>query len=123
MIGQKTLWEALPEGEKDFPLLELFETYKYHKCSDPRDHVYGLLGLAGDNIVQPDYTISAEDLYFVVLQTIEKAPQSRKSPNFQSAISALRDLLLPNHGMSLLPKNSRDETSQRLRQRIFTDRH
>lgn len=33
-------------------------------CSDPRDHIYGLLGLAGEGpSLDPDYTLSVEDTF------------------------------------------------------------
>jgi hypothetical protein len=107
LIGQKTLWEALPHSQKHLPILELLDIYKNHKCTDPRDRVYGLLGLARDNLVKADYTISVEDLYFAVLQIIDKDYESRMSPNLRSAIFALQVMLRLKYGIALLSNKSR----------------
>lgn len=36
---------------------------RFKQCSDPRDYVYGLLGLQENPIIQADYTCSVEELY------------------------------------------------------------
>ncbi|MCJ1485830.1 hypothetical protein MMC06_006005 [Schaereria dolodes] len=52
------------QGVTDSPILLLLDLFKYTKSTDPRDKVYGLLSLTSDSsYVNPDYTISCEELY------------------------------------------------------------
>jgi hypothetical protein len=37
--------------------------YSYRECQDPRDNVYGLLGIAGDITFKPDYTWSIHEVF------------------------------------------------------------
>jgi hypothetical protein len=50
-------------GHNSQPLLNLLHMSSYFACTDPRDRVYALLGLASDLDllkIQPDYTKSAQ---------------------------------------------------------------
>ncbi|KAK0644367.1 heterokaryon incompatibility protein-domain-containing protein [Cercophora newfieldiana] len=60
--------QSLPN--RDFPpLRETLTTFANSRCSDPRDHVYGLLGItAGDTTVHPDYSKSTLGLYESVIR-------------------------------------------------------
>ncbi|KAK2809800.1 hypothetical protein FQN50_003440 [Emmonsiellopsis sp. PD_5] len=44
-------------------LLRLLIDTSSYKCSDPRDKVFGLLGLVQEQGLTPDYSISVEDVY------------------------------------------------------------
>ncbi|KAJ4346348.1 uncharacterized protein N0V89_010277 [Didymosphaeria variabile] len=52
-------------------LLECIGSFRHRKATDPRDKIYGLLGLGASDtkdLIQPDYTLSVEQVYenFVV---------------------------------------------------------
>lgn len=59
---------------------ELLFAFSNAKCSDPRDRVYALLSLVrdrrphGSTSLLPDYTISAEQLYYRVLSHLRYSP-------------------------------------------------
>jgi hypothetical protein len=56
-------------------LEKLLEDFQYAECQEPRDKIYGLLGLAydcQDRIIKPDYTKSTFDLYTEVLQKFKQ---------------------------------------------------
>jgi hypothetical protein len=38
--------------------------YGYRRCEDPRDKVYGLLGIIADTFFTPDYTLCKEEVFF-----------------------------------------------------------
>jgi hypothetical protein len=60
------------------PLFALLETSRYFSCSDPRDKIYGVLGLASDNAVLqicPDYTKSPRE---VLTDTARRIIQSNR---------------------------------------------
>jgi hypothetical protein len=45
---------------------DLIAAYRYRRCADPRDKIYGLLGLASGqevNLIAPDYSIPAPRVY------------------------------------------------------------
>jgi hypothetical protein len=45
---------------------DLIAEYRYRRCADPRDKIYGLLGLASGqevNLIAPDYSIPAPQVY------------------------------------------------------------
>lgn len=47
-------------------LSEVLSIFRKHKCSDPRDKIYGLLGLSGRSAegIHVDYTLDADTVYF-----------------------------------------------------------
>lgn len=55
-------------GQDDKSISRLIGDYKLSACSDPRDHMFGLLSLSTDgNLVDPDYTLSRLDTFLEVL--------------------------------------------------------
>jgi hypothetical protein len=54
-------------GMKDVPELQLWLSFVYrtiqYQATDPRDHLYSKLGLAGGTAVAPDYSRSVEEVY------------------------------------------------------------
>ena len=53
------------------PLRILIEVFRDWKCTDIRDKVFALVGLAGtENNVTPDYTLSSRQLYVAVLDAL-----------------------------------------------------
>lgn len=67
-MGARKYWRL----QSTIPLDMLLEHLAVAPCSDPRDRVYGLLSLLGTQCgevrhLQPDYTISARQLYYRVL--------------------------------------------------------
>jgi hypothetical protein len=63
---------ALP----DFTLLELLNQHRDCAATDPRDKVYGLLGLSGDVAkigLEPSYTSSAQEIFIDLFQKHAKA--------------------------------------------------
>ncbi|MCJ1460252.1 hypothetical protein MMC28_010631 [Mycoblastus sanguinarius] len=67
--------ETVRGVEPDEPLLELLVLYRRKQASDPRDEVFGLLGLSNiPSGCHPGLTISykrtAEDIYFGVVQAL-----------------------------------------------------
>jgi hypothetical protein len=45
-------------------LQEQHIAYGFRECEDPRDKVYGLLGITDDPLFRPDYTLSKEEVFF-----------------------------------------------------------
>ncbi|CAG5139348.1 uncharacterized protein ALTATR162_LOCUS470 [Alternaria atra] len=45
-------------------LYERHTAFGYRECKDPRDKVYGLLGIAGNSFLTPDYTLSKSEVFF-----------------------------------------------------------
>jgi hypothetical protein len=45
-------------------LLDLHVAYGFRECKDPRDKVYGLLGMTNDPLLRPDYTLSKGEVFF-----------------------------------------------------------
>lgn len=45
-------------------LYERHTAFSYRECKDPRDKVYGLLGIAGNSLLTPDYTLSKSKVFF-----------------------------------------------------------
>lgn len=66
MVWQRAYWR---HPETPLPTLRrLLEVFRHWKCSDPRDHVYALVGMATKKTaVEPDYSRSASELYNDVL--------------------------------------------------------
>ncbi|CZR60698.1 uncharacterized protein PAC_10594 [Phialocephala subalpina] len=95
-------------GEKSC-LEKLLEDFRYAKCQEPRDKIYGLLGLANDCVdgsIKADYTKPTFDLYTEVLkkfgpQTISKGSstafdRSMRVVNFSQLVSSvLGPMVLP----------------------------
>ncbi|KAF2191691.1 HET-domain-containing protein [Zopfia rhizophila CBS 207.26] len=48
---------------ESFELSNLLWSFKYRSVTNPRDKIYGLLGLLNDHGVQVDYSKSSEDIY------------------------------------------------------------
>lgn len=63
-----------PDSHK---LQELIAQFRHRRCADPRDKIYGLLGLAGGqdvNLIFPDYSIPAPQVYEqVTIKLIENS--------------------------------------------------
>jgi hypothetical protein len=82
-------------------LLDMFQSQG--KRTDVRDQIYGLLGLAAENLTKVDYGITfvggkgrGEDLYIEVLLAISKESKHLKcygSPNFQTVNTNLQRCL------------------------------
>lgn len=53
-----------PKGLELRGLEALSLAYGYRRCGNPRDKVYGLLGIIGDNFLTPDYTLCREEVFF-----------------------------------------------------------
>ena len=50
-------------GTEAFDLYSCTVNFTMHQCEDPRDKIYGLLGLVQDNRLVVDYTKGVEDLF------------------------------------------------------------
>ncbi|KAM5348902.1 hypothetical protein ACJ41O_008725 [Fusarium nematophilum] len=70
VIWKKFVWDSLPADDKSYSLGTLLEMYQGQECTDKRDHVYGLLGLAQRSRLEIDSSISLQDLYVNVLQAV-----------------------------------------------------
>lgn len=66
MVWQRAHWR---HPETPVPTLQtLVEVFQEWKCSDPRDKVYALVGIAATGTaVVPDYSRSARQVYFDVI--------------------------------------------------------
>jgi hypothetical protein len=51
-------------SSKNRRLLYQHATYGFRICEDPRDKVFGLLGIVDNPIFTPDYTLSVDEVYF-----------------------------------------------------------
>ncbi|KAK5652092.1 hypothetical protein OQA88_10870 [Cercophora sp. LCS_1] len=98
---------------RDFPpLRESLITFAGSRCSDPRDHVYGLLGVAaGDTAVEPDYSESTLGLY----ETMIGEPRLRTDDQLMSFSQLLqRSLGGLVHPPNPMPNfNATDDQRQR----------
>ena len=57
---------ALHKNRSTVPFADILLRYKNRECYDPRDKIYGMLGLASEEIVsliKPDYTTPASQVY------------------------------------------------------------
>jgi hypothetical protein len=58
------------------PFLDVIESYRYLKCSDPRDKIYGFMTLGGPHtkhfttIASPDYSKGVAQVYCEVAQRL-----------------------------------------------------
>lgn len=68
MVWQRAHWR---HPNTPMPTLQtLIEVFQEWKCSDLRDKVYALVGLAAaETAVAPDYSLSARQVYFDVIQS------------------------------------------------------
>jgi hypothetical protein len=58
------------EKQRQFELKELLVTFGQSKCADPRDRIFALLGLCEEGVkglVEPDYKLEIEDLYYHIM--------------------------------------------------------
>jgi hypothetical protein len=58
------------EKQRQFKLKELLVTFGQSKCADPRDRIFALLGLCEEGVkglVEPDYNMEIEDLYYLIV--------------------------------------------------------
>lgn len=71
-LGYLTLRNMWYEAPRATPLLTLLFYSRFFECSDPRDHVFALLGLTATatRFPQPNYEIPVEELYLQVSQTL-----------------------------------------------------
>ena len=105
----------------DFGLLQFMSQFRNRESADPRDKVYGLLGLAfGEEVgfVEPDYTLSYEE----VLQATVIASVNRTGTlQFLSHVYGPRDRHLP----SFLPDWSMPipDTDFHLDRRVLVSRY
>jgi hypothetical protein len=90
------VWQRAHFRHPDTPaptLRHLLETFEDWKCSDTRDHIYGLLGLAGHiGSVTADYSLTTKEIY----QRIEESEfrettyEQGLSENFEEILVGLR---------------------------------
>jgi hypothetical protein len=55
--------QTISSASKSFKLSNLLWSFKNRSATDPRDKIYGLLGLLSDHEVQVDYSKSSKDIY------------------------------------------------------------
>tara|TARA_R110002060_G_scaffold73041_1_gene81821 strand:+ start:443 stop:1180 length:738 start_codon:yes stop_codon:yes gene_type:complete len=84
-------------------LSEVLTIFRKHKCSDPRDKIYGLLGLSGKSAegIRVDYTLDADTVYFDAIRNIilhEQDPRLVFNPSRYSCQCSESQ-----HAQSLLP--------------------
>jgi len=58
----RSVLSCLINLKRHFELLDVLIAASNYECSDPRDKVFGVLGLIDDTI-RPDYSLSVEDVY------------------------------------------------------------
>lgn len=62
------------QSGKELDMLYLFESHRQVQASDPRDKVFGLIGLAANegmlHNVEPDYSLSVDQVYLDISKTI-----------------------------------------------------
>ena len=70
LIEQREMWQRNRSQQPGTHLLDLVASHRERHCKDVRDRVYGLIGLANNDIshIKPDYQISAIDLFFQILE-------------------------------------------------------
>jgi hypothetical protein len=72
------IWSMVGGGETYFPSLEvlLHLMVGFHRATDPRDYVYGLLGIIhGDSAkdLEPDYRLSVAEVYINTIKSISNS--------------------------------------------------
>jgi len=102
--------ELRGEVDDDWDFLELLEVTRAQQASDPRDYIFALLShpcamIDGVPIVEPDYSKSAQELYFEVSIKIMRQTRSLR---LLSAIHHGDDTGLGSETMSWIPTWSRD---------------
>ena len=74
-----THWNSVVEAKKNWgkkslkPLYEVLDLWSGQECLDPRDKVYGVLGLASNADITVDYSKSVSNLYREVLESQREA--------------------------------------------------
>jgi len=67
-------WDARPLARRGFSLVELLDSFPYMRSTDPRDRIYGLLGIrkrgTWEDDVPIDYSISVIKLYTRALEIL-----------------------------------------------------
>ncbi|KAK4448659.1 heterokaryon incompatibility protein-domain-containing protein [Podospora aff. communis PSN243] len=101
--------QSLPR--RDFPLLrETLATFAGSRCSDPRDHVYGLLGITSrDTTVQPDYSKSALGLYVDMMSERRLRTDAQLMSFSQLLQRVMGGLFHPSNPMSNVSSNTDEE--------------
>ncbi|KAH9997685.1 heterokaryon incompatibility protein-domain-containing protein [Xylariaceae sp. FL0662B] len=86
-------------GNRQFtkiPLHIALSSFWKHECTDPRDKLYGILGLIEDDIradIQPDYTLSVNQVYRIALEH-----------GFRSIDARFSDMLAQPLAFDILPE-------------------
>lgn len=80
-IELKTLWSHRLnyEVKTDFDLLKLLSSFRTNECSDPRDRVYGIVGIAEpyENIkLKIDYSATVTEVYIATAEYIVSGSKS-----------------------------------------------
>jgi hypothetical protein len=102
--------ELRGEVDDDWDFLELLEVTRAQQASDPRDYIFALLGhqcalIDGVPIVEPDYSKSAQELYFEVSIKIMRQTRSLR---LLSAVHHRDGSGLDGETVSWIPTWSRD---------------
>jgi hypothetical protein len=98
MVWQRAYWR---HPETPVPRLQmLIEIFRDWQCSDVRDKVYALVGMATkETYVVPNYKKSVKDVYFAVLKR-----HGGDDPAFYSMLSQVlglpgKDIMLPGQDL------------------------
>jgi hypothetical protein len=98
LLDQRACYRKSPGPE--YSLDQLIEIYHLQKCSNPRDKVFGLLGLVnstrggdGSTIVLPDYAKAPKEIYDDVMRAVHESPRLTSSAAKTRFSSILRQAL------------------------------
>lgn len=100
MVWQRAYWR---HPETPLPTLrKLLEVFRDWKCTDPRDHVYALVGSATkETVVEPDYSRSAWELYNDVMLVNRCEGSDDKCDKYDDFLQLLLGLVGLGRGYTL----------------------
>ncbi|KAF5656934.1 het-domain-containing protein [Fusarium circinatum] len=104
MVWQRAHWR---HPDTPVPTLQtLIEIFRDWQCTDLRDKVFALSGMATEeSTVEPDYALTTREVYFAVLQRVEGQQEQFRALLSQAFGLAGRDVDLPGQNMYSHSKN------------------
>jgi hypothetical protein len=100
-IDRRRRWLNLPQAYKSFEnLLRQWGSIEEAQCADPRDRIFGLLGIIGNSdeqsspFIEADYDKSAEEVYAeIALKLQESLGWQRRPAKLIQVLAAVRRML------------------------------
>ncbi len=104
-----------------FDIFELITSFHKQRCSDPRDKVFALLGLAAKTAdIKADYTLGKEEVLIKVLKSLPHSKTKDGGSAKRHFIILLSELLEREYKPHIPPQARRRYSPQSLKKMYFT---